>query len=146
MKNFARYFLAAALPFLAIFAAYKNVRIINILTPSVPYKCCVNLMKVYPRRGDLFVFKRNGEIFVKFLVGVEGDEIRNVDDNIYVGFWPVGAAPKTKRLTPIKDRIIPKGYVFAAGTHEDSLDCRYEEFGLVKVSDIEGKAIGFSKW
>jgi conjugal transfer pilin signal peptidase TrbI len=77
------------------------------------------------------------------LVGLEGDEVRNIDGQIFVGFQKVGAAKKTELLTPIKSKIISKGFAFVAGTHEDSLDSRYEEFGLVKLSDIQGKAVGF---
>lgn len=36
---------------------------------------------------------------------------------------------------------IPKGYVFVAGDHPQSFDSRYEEFGLVPVEKIWGKAV-----
>ena len=125
------------------FLAKANVRIINLVSPSLPYKFCVHLLKAKPQRGDLCVFQKRGSTIVKYLVGLEGDEVRNIDGQIFVGFQKVEAAKKTKLLTPIKSKVIPKGFAFVAGTHEDSLDSRYEEFGLVKLSDIQGKAVGF---
>ena len=49
-------------------------------------------------------------------------------------------------LTPlsvknIPGEIIPTGYVFVAGDNPNSFDSRYEEFGLVPMEKIWGKAI-----
>jgi type IV secretory pathway protease TraF len=41
----------------------------------------------------------------------------------------------------IPEGIIPKGYVFVAGDNLNSFDSRYEEFGLVPVEKIWGKAV-----
>jgi type IV secretory pathway protease TraF len=92
------------------------------------------------------VFERNGLTIVKYLVGIEGDRITNEKNNIYVNAYYIGTAQKTGQLTPIKDQIISKGYLFVSGTHRYSFDSRYEEFGLIKVSDLKGRAIGLGKW
>ena len=49
-------------------------------------------------------------------------------------------------LTPlsvknISGEIIPPGYVFVAGDNPNSFDSRYEEFGLVPMEKIWGKAV-----
>lgn len=41
----------------------------------------------------------------------------------------------------IPEAIIPPGYVFVAGDNPNSFDSRYEEFGLVPMEKIWGKAI-----
>jgi signal peptidase I len=47
-------------------------------------------------------------------------------------------------LTPLSAKIIPEGALFVLGDHPRSFDSRYEEFGLVPVDKIWGKAI--LKW
>lgn len=46
-----------------------------------------------------------------------------------------------KPLTPIFAASVPEGYVFVAGDNLNSFDSRYEEFGLVPMEKIWGKAI-----
>ena len=46
-----------------------------------------------------------------------------------------------KPLTPISATSVPEGYVFVAGDHPNSFDSRYEEFGLVPIEKIWGKAV-----
>lgn len=46
-----------------------------------------------------------------------------------------------KPLTPISAEFVPEGYVFVAGDNLNSFDSRYEEFGLVPMEKIWGKAI-----
>jgi signal peptidase I len=46
-----------------------------------------------------------------------------------------------KPLTPLKVHSIPEGYVFVAGDNLRSFDSRYEEFGLVPMDKIWGKAV-----
>lgn len=41
----------------------------------------------------------------------------------------------------IPEEIIPPGYVFVAGNNPNSFDSRYEEFGLVPMEKIWGKAV-----
>lgn len=41
----------------------------------------------------------------------------------------------------IPEGIIPSGYVFVAGDNPNSFDSRYEEFGLVPMEKIWGKAV-----
>lgn len=48
---------------------------------------------------------------------------------------------KGEPLMPLSERTISKGFVFVAGDHPQSFDSRYEEFGLVPIERITGKAL-----
>jgi signal peptidase I len=44
-------------------------------------------------------------------------------------------------LTPLSAKVIPEGALFVLGDHPRSFDSRYEEFGLVKMENVWGKAV-----
>jgi conjugal transfer pilin signal peptidase TrbI len=79
--------------------------------------------------------------FVKYLVGKSGDVVKKVDDKVYVNSELIGSVKNNEGLAPIEGGVIPEGYVFVAGTHADSLDSRYKEFGLIKESELKGRGI-----
>lgn len=120
-----------------------QVKLIQLNSESIPYKYCVQLNHIEPEKGGLCVFDYKTYTFVKYLVGVEGDQVKRVDDKLYINDEFVCKIPSGNNLTPIEDVVIPKGYVFVKGTHADSLDSRYKEFGLVKATSLKGKAIGW---
>lgn len=131
----------------AVFLALKlNVRIMIANTDSIPYKICLQLLQVKPKKGDICVFKFHGFTFLKYVVGEPGDKIEIIDNEIYVGGKKIGPIQNDPRFTPTKHKIVPEGYRFMAGTHPQSFDCRYHEFGLIPESDIESKAIGLVKF
>ena len=123
----------------------SQICILETPSGSIPYSWCLQIYNLKPRKGDLCVFKLNNRKFIKYIVGVAGDEIKNIDGEIFVGGVKVGKAFQAPILTPVSDGVIPAGYVFVAGTHSDSLDSRYKEFGLIKTHEIKGKAIGLWK-
>ncbi|MFX6119214.1 S26 family signal peptidase, partial [Acinetobacter baumannii] len=45
-----------------------------------------------------------------------------------------------KLLTPLSISIVPEGYIFVVGDNIRSFDSRYEEFGLVPLDKVWGKA------
>jgi signal peptidase I len=47
---------------------------------------------------------------------------------------------KGELLTPLVIQVIPQGYVFVGGDNPKSFDSRYEEFGLVPLDKVWGKA------
>jgi conjugal transfer pilin signal peptidase TrbI len=145
LRNYKKRIGALVILVAALLALHGQLRIIYLRTPSLPYKLCLHLRKIEPRRGDLCVFRRNGVTIVKYLLGLEGDGVGNINNQIYVNSRYVGTARKTNLLTPVENGVIPRGYAFVAGTHLDSFDSRYQEFGLVKISEIEGKALGIWK-
>ena len=44
-----------------------------------------------------------------------------------------------KSYSPIQSGTIPEGYVYVCGSHPDSFDSRYAEFGLIRVENIREK-------
>ena len=125
-----------------------QVKLIYITSESVPYSCCLQLYNVEPEIGDLCVLDFHSPdsdkvtTLVKYVAGKAGDQIHVRDRKVFVNGRFVGEA-KANNLTPIDDMTIPNGFVFVMGTHENSFDSRYKEFGLIKEKDLHGKAIGF---
>ena len=103
------------------------------------------------RKGDVVTVEdhntsyTNGIRFTKYLSGIAGDEIRQLDKWVWVGGKGVGSLnPQTikgEKLTPIKHEVIPQGYVFLSASHPRSFDSRYQEFGLVAADKVVGWAI-----
>ena len=128
------------------YIAFSQIRILFVNTCSVPYKVCLQIYNLQPKKGDLCVFNFLGENFVKYIAGVAGDEISIIDKDVYVESAHIGKISNESNLHPIAPRKIPEGYVFMSGTHVYSFDSRYKEFGLIPISQIQGKAIGLLRW
>ena len=127
-----------------------QMRVLEITSRSVPYKSCIQFYHIKPKVGDLCVVEyktQDGktQTLVKYLAGTAGETVTMWNGDIFVNHKRYIGKPNNRRLMPIcfegEEVTIPEGYVFVAGTHEDSLDSRYKEFGFVKVSDIKGKAM-----
>lgn len=117
------------------------------------------------KRGDIVSIQGHGTVYArdkilaKRLIGLPGDVI--VRDKEGVKVLPALASStnsriktpqsqifslleKTKEgkpLTPLTTVLIPQGYVFVAGDPPRSFDSRYEEFGLVHMENIKGRAL-----
>ena len=133
-----------------------QVKLVYLTSESIPYKYCVQFYNLKPEKGDLCVFdyyphgkskirKDSRFTFIKYIAGIEGDYVKREGNKIYVNEKLIGEAKKDTGLHPIDSKKIPEGYVFVKGTHEDSLDSRYQEFGLIKEDQLKGKAIGWLK-
>jgi hypothetical protein len=128
------------------FVLYCNFRIIWLTSQSIPYRWCLHLLHAKPKKGDLCVFERDGVKTVKYLIGLPGSRIKNLKDVVCVDDYVIGQERRTKSLTPVASGFVPNGYAFAAGSHKYSFDSRYEEFGVVDLRNMRGKAIGILKW
>ena len=100
------------------------------------------------KRGDFAYIKGHKNAlfkkdFVKRVVGLPGDSIELKGDCLWVANRCVGKLLNVARnglpLTPIAQGAVPMGYIFVVGDHERSFDSRYQEFGLVKQSEVWGK-------
>ncbi|MBP6951565.1 MAG: signal peptidase I [Alphaproteobacteria bacterium] len=86
-------------------------------------------------------------IFAKRVLGLPGDRILRKKDSLRVSSKTLPLLSQTKEgqlLTPLSLNVVPQGYVFVVGDHPRSFDSRYEEFGLVPMEKIYGKAV--LKW
>ncbi len=109
-------------------------------------------------RGDIVVFKYPNELskdFVKRLIGLEGDEIKIVDKQVYVNGEPISEDYKVHNDDQIftednsyhyddyiRDNFgpftVPPGQCFVLGDNRDnSLDSRY--WGTLPIKYIKGK-------
>ena len=131
-----------------------QMRVLEITSRSVPYKSCIQFYHLKPKVGDLCVVEyktQDGktQTLVKYLAGTAGETVTMWNGDIFVNHKRYIGKPNNRRLMPIclegEEVKIPEGYVFVAGTHEDSLDSRYKELGFIKLRDIKGKAIPFGK-
>lgn len=130
------------------FVLTEQVNLVKNHTDSMPERYFVQLLKIAPKKGDITLVYSpwyQGNL-VKRIIGVEGDTI-NIDNlgNVYVNQQLVGK-PQTHAsdgivLNPIKECVIPKGYVFLYAPHPKSFDSRYQEVGLVPVNQLQGRLI-----
>ncbi len=125
--------------FCALMFFSTQICFVEIITPSIPYKWCVQLYNIKPEKGCLCAFDFHGKRFIKYLVGISGDKIENKNGRIYINGRFVAECKQSPKLQSIRCTKISDGYVFVVGTHTSSLDSRYEQFGLIKESQLRGK-------
>lgn len=125
---------------------FSHVRLLATTSASIPYALCVHILHGKPRKGELCAFQLKDHTFVKYIKGVAGDRIKILQGVVYVEDQKIGEAHRTSLLSPISEGLIPQGYVFVAGTHEHSLDSRYQEFGLIPTSALQGRVWGLFKY
>lgn len=126
----------------------EHVHFIKSPTDSLPQRYFVQLPNIKPQKGDLTVVYNGfykGKI-IKRIIGVAGDQIStDGHGNIFINQQKIGRAHEHTNmqsgltLTTIKPQIIPDGRVFLYSPHPRSFDSRYQEVGLVALSDLEGK-------
>lgn len=139
-----------------------------LLTITHRYQLALNMTESLPQtlflidkedhalaRNDYFAFRwtqggpiPNGIIVVKQIKGVTGDVIgqRIIDKNAYITIndEPVAKLKARARngdvLVPIRPTQLTRGEFFAYAPHPDSLDSRYALTGVIKASQIVGRA------
>lgn len=126
----------------------ERIHFIKSLTDSLPQHYFVHLPKMTPQVGDLTLVRNQfyGSCLIKKIIGQGGDRIRtDARGELWVGQQRVGKVyPQTgdgRKLTPTQSQVIPEGRVFLYSPHPKSFDSRYQEVGLVSVSDLEGLVI-----
>ena len=123
-----------------------QICIVFVTSESIPYLLCLQIYNLNPKKGDLCAFEFQGRKFIKYISGISGEKIKNINGMIYVDSKKIGKVQKNKNLISVKNGIIPSGYVFMSGTHLDSFDSRYQEFGLIQASNIHGKVFGLLRF
>lgn len=134
-----------------VFKSLKHIHFILNTSTSLPYRFIVCRKNAFPKRGQLaLVWHPQFGQLIKILKGVEGDVVSyDSRGRICVAGGVVGALfcnqSFGEHLYGIVPGIIPKGYVFLAGTSPRSMDSRYTKMGLVPVSMLQGRGWGFLK-
>ena len=109
-------------------------------TSSLPHSVFLVIKFLPMQKGDLVSIRGHQPKYVpnitltKRIVGVASDEV------------PCGAKLKNATqqghpLSALCVHEIPRGYVYVQADHPDSFDSRYNEFGLVRVDHLIGRAI-----
>lgn len=123
---------------------------------SLPHGFFMVVKNMHAKRGHFVSIKGHQPQYINYtlscikeIVGLPGDTIDIRNQDLYINdVWRGPLRHKTKdgrTLTPLKIKIIPKGYIFVRGHSRDTYDSRYEEFGLVKETHLKGRAFGFFK-
>lgn len=129
-----------------------HYRIALNMSDSLPQSMYVVVLDSKPTAvGDFVAFEwqrnafyRRDWVFVKRIAGLPGQKVSVINRTVFIDGRLVGyAKPQSSRgvpLEPIKEGIIPAGYVYAQAPHADSLDSRYSVTGLIQSSRVVGKA------
>lgn len=111
--------------------------------------------KDHPDRGDIIVFRselvdyKTGKtkLFIKRVVGVEGDVISFKNDRVYRNGkllkedYICKEAPESRMYPNGQEFVVGKNEIFAMGDHRSvSLDSRNPDVGMVKEDSLVGKA------
>ncbi len=117
----------------------------RIMTDKVSYRFSL------PQRGDVIIFrapKEREKDYVKRIIGLPGEKVKIVDNNVYVNDLPFKEAylenPNITSpgafLPPNQDFVVPNGEYFVMGDNRShSSDSR--EWGTVVRGDIIGKVL-----
>lgn len=93
----------------------------------------------YPPEGNLYPEQMQ---FGKYIAGSPGDVVTIKDRNFYINDHFIGYAfPHTTGGIPLEmsePGVIPDGYYFMWGEHEQSYDSRYADIGWIPENSIVG--------
>lgn len=145
---------------LLLVALFSKIAFFYGKSASIEGSLFLLLKGVSPKMGDLAIIEGHETayhkdlIFLKRVVGKEGDRLSIKGDLLFLGDLCVGPlrtqSLNSKPLTPItkaffegKNRAfeIPPSKIFLKGDAPLSFDSRYKEFGLVDIKHVRGKAL-----
>ncbi len=141
---------------LAIIYIQRNYLVVHNKSTSLSSRYFIITKGKLPQKDQIFAFKakenpayKTGEIFIKIVGGIAGDEVITKERNFYItnqfGDKFIGTAKtvslKGQPLTISDSGIIPPQYYFAYTTHKDSYDSRYQQIGLINETQIIGTAV-----
>jgi conjugal transfer pilin signal peptidase TrbI len=143
-----RLIVTVLMTFLSIGVLTDRVQLLINTSSSLPNRYFLHLPKIKPVKGDITTYEhQSGQRLIKKIMGVEGDVISyDVHGFVWVGTTKIGKPhPSNRRgdiLHAISPGMIPKDHVFLYTPHDESLDSRYADVGLVYIKHLHGKAIG----
>jgi signal peptidase I len=104
-----------------------------------------------PKHGDIIVFHTklktqtgSEKMLIKRVIGLPGDSITIEDGKVYINGEEQDQSYTKDGYTNgyIKDLVVPKGELFCMGDNRlNSIDSRDPSVGMVKISDVYGKAV-----
>ena len=112
-------------------------------TSSLPYKLFLSLPLCTPKKFDYISLHHPStpNLLVKQIVGIPGERIIHQHKHIFVNNHDCGEVlsitPSGAYLSPIEAEEIPEGYLFVYAPHPESFDSRYQQFGLVRTTQLQ---------
>lgn len=99
-----------------------------------------------PRYGDIVVFEYPGNpslIFIKRVIGVEGDRVEVRDHRVYLNGVELDEPYiNEKPLGNFSEVVVPPDTVFVLGDNRnDSRDSRFSDVGFIPLENIRGEAV-----
>lgn len=98
------------------------------------------------KRGDVIIFKYNGKKLIKRLVGLPGEKVQIIDNDIYINDSKIEDYVDIKMTEIENNKLTGEGitlkegeYIFLGDNRNNSIDSR--RFGVVKKKDVIGKVI-----
>ena len=114
--------------------------LIRVTSDSLPFRYFVGFSLGSLERERYVLFDHGSQAIAKQIKGLPGDQIDIRNRSIYVHGENCGVirshSKSGRPFHPIQERVIPNGYIFVCGTHDESFDSRYEEFGLVEINNL----------
>lgn len=87
----------------------------------------------------------SGIPWAKRVVGLPGEAISVNGSQVMVGGRLVAMLDSQvmdkDNLTPTNSQVVPPEHLFVIGDHQRSFDSRYQEFGLISITEVLGEAI-----
>lgn len=108
------------------------------LSDSLPYSLFFSMPVKYPLHyGQIIAFnmQKSPVTFAKTILGLPKDRLSIQNNCIYINDSNKGCL--IEGFVPIEEGVIPEGFYFVMGSHPESFDSRYREFGLVPQSSIK---------
>lgn len=99
-----------------------------------------------PKRGDVILYRHEGDLYIKRIIGVPGDEVNFSENEFLINDKPVRAGYVPSIIDRPGDISYPvklgKDEYFVKGDNAKfSIDSRYSEHGMIKRKEIRGKIL-----
>lgn len=117
----------------------------TIMTGDISVSYRLAYVNEKPERGDIIIFKRNGDTLGKRVVGIENDVVEFIDGYVYINGELLDESEYIDtdiETNSNKSFEVPEGCVFVLGDNrENSLDSRHWENPYVPETDIIAKLL-----
>lgn len=106
-------------------------------SPSLKNKVYLSFPASEPKLGQIVTFShpKSKVTFAKVVAGKPGDVVQIEKGKVFINGDEKGCVLES--FAPINNGVIPNEFYFLMGTHPDSFDSRYEEFGLISKKLIK---------
>lgn len=97
-----------------------------------------------PRKGDVVAFKKDGQLFIKRILGTSGDKLESKDGSLLLNGLLLEEPYIDKNMeTDVRGTLkVPKGHYLVLGDYrEASIDSRYWEEPFITDKDIIGRVV-----